>query len=404
MEPSRGSLRDDYYMMMTDFIRKYKGVRPAPIASAKKTIDINQGIEQWADVTPMFYNVGGAYERDDYGHVNAETGENFRYVTKLSNSIVGAKVARDDANYYFLVETKDAVAKGDAFMHLYIDIDRNRQTGWEGYDFSLNVAGDGILAAAGYGGTWANVMECPVSIKGNTYMVSVPIWAIGETVADFEFKWADGAEENGDILRFYEFGSVAPLGRFNYLYTEIPQVSLSIDERKALSDTSVFKAGSAKMNVSGGEMYVNEGDIRVKTFEENGVLYVPAFAAEDILGYGETKVEYYSDINMVFVKNFNLGVTDEPVADYRGTKSIRGVIKDYIWSCNEIGSAEVRINGRANYLSATAKNVDGIIYLPLTYFADVFGWKVESYGNGIYAVSSHEINKDAAFKAAALLD
>ncbi|MBQ2942945.1 MAG: hypothetical protein IJD97_12000 [Clostridia bacterium] len=404
MEPSRGSLRDDYYMMMTDFIRKYKGVRKAPLASAKKTIDINAGSEQWADVTPKYLNVGGAYERDDYGHVNPETGENFRYVTHLSNYITGAKVARDDANYYFLVETKDAVKKGSSFMHLYIDIDRNRATGWEGYDFSLNVSGEGELAAAGYNGTWVKTADCPASIKDNTYMVAIPIWVLGETVADFEFKWADGADENGDILRFYEFGSVAPLGRFNYLYTEVEEVSLDKATRSALADTSVFKAGSAKMNVSGGEMYVNEADTRIKTFSENDVLYVPLFAAEEILGYGETKVEYYSDINRIFVKNFNLGLSDEPMPDYRGNKSIRAIIKDYIWSSNEIGETEVRVNGRAKYLSATVKMVDGIIYLPITYFSDVFGWKTENLGNGIYAVSSHEIDKAAALSAAALLD
>ncbi len=404
MEPSRGSLRDDCYMMMTDFIRKYKGVRPAPVASAKKTIDITMGTEQWADVSPHYLNVGGAYERDDYGHINPETGENFRYVTHLSNHITGAKVARDDANYYFLVETDNNIEVGESFMHLYIDIDRNRETGWEGYDFSFNVTGYGELAQAGYGGTWVKVSECPTSRRANDLAVSIPIWMLGETVADFEFKWADGANENGDILRFYEFGSVAPLGRFNYLYTEIPQVSLDSDVRAALADTSVFKAGSAKMNVNGGEMYVNDSDTRIKTFEENGVLYVPAFAAEEILGYGETKVEYYSDLNMVFVKNFNLGLSDEPMPDYRGNKSIRAIIEDYIWSCNEIGSSEVRINGRAGYLSAVCKNVDGVIYLPVTYFADVFGWKTESLGNGIYAVSSHEINTEAAQLAAALLD
>ena len=289
-------------------------------------------------------------------------------------------------------------------MHLYIDVDRNRATGWEGYDFSFNVSGFGELSAAGYNGAWAKVAACPTSMKENTFMVSIPIWLLGETVSDFEFKWADGAEENGDILRLYEFGSVAPLGRFNYLYTEIEEASLDETTRKALSDTSVFRAGSAKMNVNGGEMYVNESDIRVNSFEENGVLYVPLFAAEEILGYGETKVEYYSDLNMVFVKNFNLGLSDEPLADYRGNKSIRAQIEDYIWSCNVIASAEVRVNGKANYLSAVCKNIDGIIYLPYTYFADVFGWKAESLGNGIYAVSSHEIDKNAALSAAALLD
>ena len=33
LEPVKGFLKDDGYVMLVDFIRKYKGVRPAPPAS-----------------------------------------------------------------------------------------------------------------------------------------------------------------------------------------------------------------------------------------------------------------------------------------------------------------------------------------------------------------------------------
>ena len=58
------------------------------------------------------------------------------------NDIVGAKVARDADYLYFYVETADDLTdKADPkWMRLFIDIDRNKSTGWEGYDFVINRA------------------------------------------------------------------------------------------------------------------------------------------------------------------------------------------------------------------------------------------------------------------------
>ena len=383
-EPSKGILKDGYYNILVDYIRKYKGVRPAPLASGEVTIDLNGDASQWDAVAPEFINVEGGYERNATGLTNGDTGEKYVFTSKLSNVIRRAKVARDGENFYFMAKCEKDVVKNDSFMHLYIDADRNRATGWEGYEFSVNVTGEGELSKWN-GSAFVKASDIASSIKGNIYTVSIPKSVLGEDVADLEFKWADYSFENGDILRFYEFGSVAPMGRFNYLYTEVAQKSLDASTRKALSDTSVFKAGANKMFVNGGKTYVYDADTRISTFTENGTLYVPAIAFEYILGDGETKMEYRASKNMLFLKNFNL-------------KNFE--IVDHIWSYTTVGSNEVRINGEAAALSAPVLVKDGLCYVPLTYVCEVFGWKYYTEGD-IFAVSSHEIDVNAVKTAAA---
>lgn len=385
-EPSAGILRDDYYMLLIDFIRRYKGVRPAPVASAPKTIEINGDVAQWEDVAPLYYNVVDDYERDGIGMKNPDTNDNYHFKTTVRNAISRVKVARTDEAFTFLVTTKNDVRDGDDFMHLYIDIDRNHATGWEGYDFAVNVTGKDEVSAF-RDGSWQKLANCRSAISGNTYTVAVDRSLLSEPVADFEFKFADGAAENGDILRFYEHGSVAPAGRFNYLYTEIAQQTLSSDDRFMLADTTVLKDGCARMNVNGGEMYVYEADTRITTFTENGTLYVPAIAADEILGYGIAKYEYDADKSMLFLSRHDLENAE---------------ITNYIWSYTVIGSLDARKMGRLVTLTAPVLLRNGIAYLPVTYFADVFGWTVTT-DKDTTVISRNTYDAEAAEHAAALL-
>ncbi len=386
IEPSRGALRDDYYMLMIDFIRKYKGVRPARVAGEAKTIDIAGDISQWDSVTPEYLNVGGGYERDIKGITNHLTGERYHYTSKEINRIASSKVSRDDANIYFLVKTHKDIAETGDFMHIYIDIDRNRATGWEGYDFAVNLEGKGVLSSCTDGANFVKATDVPVSITGNAMMVSVPRWIVGEADAvEFEYKIADNAKEREDFLNLYDQGSVAPLGRMNYLYTTLPQVTLDAYTRSLLFETAVVKAGSKYINVEGGKMFAFEADTRYGTFLENGTVYVPVKAAEDILGYGETKIEFYPDENLVYVKSHKL-------ENYE--------IVDNRWTYSFIGTNEVRVNGKVRSLSYPLKLVDGIPYMPISYFAEAFDLEVADLGNGVFAIGRYGINKEAALKAA----
>ncbi len=367
LEPNRGPLKDDYYNLLCDFVRKYKGVRSAPTASAEVTIDVSGDASQWADVAPEFINDYDAYERD------ADKRGGGKYVSQVINSISRAKVARDKDNFYFYVKCLDAIKEeGTEFMHLYINIDRNRATGWEGYDFAIGRLKGKIEK---FDGSWSVIGDVNYIIKGDTLTLSVPRCLMGETeTVDFEFKWVDNAGEiaANEFLELYVRGSVAPMGRFNYLYTEKKQTALSESEREALYGTAIFKKDSNRMIVSGGKMNVYEPDIRKTAIEMNGTLYVPSDAVMEFM-YGESKFEYDANDNTVRLQSFDL--KGREIADHRLTYTT-------------LGSMEAKVNGKAVVLSAPVIVKDGMFYVPLTYLSDCLGFELWTDGE-IYAVSRY---------------
>lgn len=391
-EPSRSYLKDDYYNMLVDFVRKYKGVRPAPVAGEAVTINMNGSASQWDNVTPEFYNSYADYERDELGYRDTETGERIHYTTKVNNSIIRAKAARDTENLYFMAKTTRPVAEGEGFMNLYINSDRNAATGWNGYDYAVNRNGRGTVAKY-ENGAWTTIGSAEIKIENDVLWLSVARGLIGVPgTVDIEFKWTDGFVTD-DYLDFYTEGSVAPTGKFNYLFTELQQVSLSASERAALKGTSVLKAGSGKMVVSGGKMNVYEADTRITPFEANGTLYVPADTWEELLGFGLSKVKYDSEDNILYIARHDLDIELEDTEN-RGAE-----ITNYVWTYNVLGSAELRVNGELNYLSAPLTVKDGIIYVPLTYASEAFGWTYKSLGNGAYMISQDGAS-DSAVSAA----
>lgn len=376
-EPTKGSLKDDYYLLMCDLIRKYKGVRPAPTASGMKTIDIEGGISEWDGVLPYFVNSYQDYERDADGYGKAKTDETWHYTTKVVNSVKGAKVSFDEEKLYFMVECeKDIVKDSENFLTLYINSDRNAVTGWEGYDYAVNLEGIGKVSKFA-DGVWekTTVGDAAYSVDGRYLKIALERSLIGETGAvDLEFKWTDSVKADGDIMMWYQDGSVAPYGRFNYLYTEIAQVALTPSESAALSETSVLKAGSSKMIANGAKMYVYEDDIRVTPFEENGTLYIPEQAYNEVMGYGFSKTRYVSADNNFFTYHFELN--DELTE-----------IINYTWTYSALDSLDARVNGRVTKLSAPVKYVNGIFYIPVSLIAECYGYEVKALGNGVYTVS-----------------
>lgn len=386
-EPSKSYIKDDYYNLLVDFIRKYKGVRPAPTASEQTVIDINAGAAQWDNVGPEFINDYDNYERNTTAGTDFYTGEPIHYETKVNNSISRAKVARDNDNFYFYVKTVSDIKTGTVgFMNLYINIDRNPATGWEGYDFAVNLNGLGVISkAVGNVWNWETAGNAEYTVQGNVLQMKVPKWILGEAgVADFEFKWTDSITPDGDYLDFYSEGSSAPVGKFNYLYTEIAQTCLTEDQRSILSDTTIVKAGATKAIINGGKMPVYEKDTSVAPFEMNGTCYVPLDTFEEILGYGYSKVEYLAEDNTVYLGRYDLEDTDQ-----YGTYS---KIVNYEWTYSVIGSYEARNNGKLAALTNPCVTANGIVYVPLTYVSDVFGWDIKSLGNGAYAVSKDMVN------------
>ena len=370
-EPTKGEVKDDYYNILVDFIRKYKGVRPAPVASAETAININDGADQWANVLPEYINDYGAYERDALGYKDYDTGENYVYKTEVVNSISRAKVARDADNlYFYAVCESDINMRDNNSMNLYLNTDRNYPTGWEGYDYVVSNGKVYKFADGSFDKTEVGTAEYAVS--GKTITVKIPKALIGYNT-ELEFKWTDNIDAKGDLMLFYTEGNAAPVGRFNYLYTEKEQTALSQADRANLTDVSVVKAGAKKMVVNGGKMNVYDKDTRVTAFEANGTIYLPMSAVEEILGNGKSKVYYDSLRNKLHIKNHRL-TEDEKI--------------DMHWSVNVFGSLEMKVDGKLSYTANPATVVNGVIYIPATMLETAFGWRVTSLGNGAYAIGS----------------
>ena len=225
IEPNAGwgDKGDVYYLQLVDNIRKFKGMTPPEKASAPQTIKIGKA-DGWDDVAPYFASYkGNTMHRDHRGRYD-------QYYTNNTgrNDIVGAKVARDADNVYFYVETADKLtpATDRNWMMLFIDVDRDKTTGWNGYDFIVNRTsphGKKAVIEKNVGGRWEweAVGESKFAVNGNKLELAIAKQLMNLTGddVDIEFKWNDNMQENGNIMDFYVNGDTAPGGRFNYVYT-----------------------------------------------------------------------------------------------------------------------------------------------------------------------------------------
>ncbi len=372
-EPTKGELKDDYYNLLVDFIRKYKGAKPAPLAGEAKTIAVGGDLAQWDSVTPAFYNASGVNRNSDSGYKNPETGKVWHYETSnTADRVTFSKVSRDNDNFYFLAKTKEGQDIKNAAI--YINIDRNKATGFEGYDFAIGRANTAAVEKINNDGSYTYLGEAVVSKNANAVQMAVLKAILGETgTADFEFKWITGTFT--DVLSLYSEANAAPIGRFNYLYTEIPQRALTEAERTLAKGSAIYKAGSDKMIVSGGIVNVYEPDTTVTPFEMYNTLYIPAEAVEEYLGYGRGRVEYVASNNNFYMYTYEM---NEDL-----TKISR---KD--WYYTYAGSLEGRVNGVLHTLTAPVVSGNGKIYVPISIFSDLMGKEVKNLGNGAYAVGN----------------
>ncbi len=241
LEPTRGALKDHYYYQFVNFVRQYKGARPIPTPSLSKVIDINAGVEQWANVEPYYAAyIGNTGDRDAEGYGSLHYTD-----TSGRNDLIGAQVARDEDNVYFLCECQENISPytDPLWMVLYIDSDQNNQ-GWESFDYVINKTAPTATTATlerftGNGYETVKVADVSYTVDGRYMQIAVPKSALGLSGYDFtiNFSWTDNVHDeadagvvgqdgravystfSGDILDFYTSGDVAPGGRFKFSYT-----------------------------------------------------------------------------------------------------------------------------------------------------------------------------------------
>lgn len=220
IEPMKGGHGDNYYYQMVSNIRRFKGLPAPQKVSPATSISIDGKFTDWEKVTPAFKSYkGNTMQRDSPGwgslHYKDKTGR---------NDIVLSKVARDDQHIYFYVETAAPISpKTDTgWMRLFIDTDKNKNTGWEGYDLvinRLNPAQKAIVEKTDAGWNWQTAGEADYAVQGNKLEIKVPKSMLGISgEPDFEFKWSDNMQEQGNIMDFWLHGDTAPAGRANYMY------------------------------------------------------------------------------------------------------------------------------------------------------------------------------------------
>jgi hypothetical protein len=226
IEPNKGwgDKGDVYYLQLIDQVRKFKGMAAPEKISAPKTVKIGK-TNGWAEVTPSYKHYkGNTMHRDHRGRY-----DQYYQNTSGRNDIVEAKVARDAQKVYFYVETADALTPQTDrnWMMLFIDTDRDKSTGWNGYDFIVNRVSPShskvvVEKNVGNRWEWTSVAETKFAVNNNRLELEIPksvLGLLGKAV-NIEFKWKDNMQENGNIMDFYVNGDTAPGGRFNFVYSE----------------------------------------------------------------------------------------------------------------------------------------------------------------------------------------
>ncbi|MCR4920085.1 MAG: hypothetical protein K5945_00050 [Bacteroidaceae bacterium] len=226
LEPVKawGSRGDVYYMLLVDRVRRFKGTTPQPRPSAPKTIAMGRWSD-WDDVQPRY----AAY-RGNTMHRDSKACCQYHYTnTTGRNDIVAARVARDEKYLYFYVATDQPLTPqtDHNWMMLFLDIDRDRQTGWQGYDYVVNYRpprGSKAFVQQSYQNKWIwrDCGEAAIKVSSSRLMLRIPRQLLGmqDRPLDFEFKWSDNMQDEGNIMDFYVNGDAAPGGRFNYVFSE----------------------------------------------------------------------------------------------------------------------------------------------------------------------------------------
>lgn len=208
VEPSAGVLGDNYYLQMVNYIAKFKGTTGKIAKSPNVTIDINGSFSQWN--SEKIKSVYKDYHNDTADRNSVDFAQNPITDSSGRNDIVNMKVAEDTENYYFYVDTADALSSPDSgnWMTLFINENAviNRTAPVNGKtNVEKNV--NGVFTKTG---------EAEIRYEDNKLMLKVSKTLI-DSADGLSFKWADNYIEN-DVNSFYTKGDAAPYGRLCYCY------------------------------------------------------------------------------------------------------------------------------------------------------------------------------------------
>jgi hypothetical protein len=227
IEPVKGSHGDNYYYQLVANIRKFKGAEKPPVAKQSRSIDIDGDFADWSSAGCVYYDhKGDTLSRNHRGY-----GSSLLYRNDSGrNDFVSLKAAFSENNLFFYACCADNIKRpaNSGRMLLFIDIDRDKSTGWQGYDYLINssqTAGGKASIEKNVDGKWSWIAAggADFATGGKEIEIGIPRAVIcGEDASiDIEFKWADNIKGNGDVMDFYISGDTAPSARFNYVFSSI---------------------------------------------------------------------------------------------------------------------------------------------------------------------------------------
>lgn len=219
IQPMKGGYTDNYYMQMAENIRKYKGVRPIPELRGINRIKIDGTFDDWSAIKTEYRDTkGDVFHRDNVGYGGLHYTD-----TSGRNDIITCKVGVDNLNVDFYAETDQPLTSSAEknWMMLFIDADKNSNTGWFGYDFMVNkrVIDSKTTTLCRYNGKrWVEVARVNYRYKGNQLEVAIPraILKLKGRALSFDYHWNDNAETLTDPISLSTSGDSAPNRRFNY--------------------------------------------------------------------------------------------------------------------------------------------------------------------------------------------
>ena len=215
IEPSLTSgLKDNYYMQLVGNIRKYKGIPANTPLGPDLTI---KRLADWTKVLTTYKDYTGDTRSRNHPGAQSDPVTIYSNVTGRNDFDI-LKVACDKDSVYFYARTVADITpeSGDNWMCLYVDSDRKPATGWKGYDF--RIAKGKVLQK--YSGTsWQDSGNVKAMVSGKEMSITVSRGVFGGSAAklNFEFKWSDNMQNQGDPLDWYVNGDAAPGGRFNFI-------------------------------------------------------------------------------------------------------------------------------------------------------------------------------------------
>ena len=223
--PMKGGYGDNYYYLLTDYIRQFKGARDITVTTKTQTVNVKDFATIRNSGKAYYDDLHDTMHRDHPGSTNSKK----YYYTDESgrNDFEEVRVASDANNIYFYVRTVDNITspEGTNWMNLMLNIDANYETGWHGYDYLVNrvrVGNKATIERFDASGKYEleYVADADISYSGKEMVIGISRSSIRIPGNSFtvDFKFADNIPEEDDIMLFIDKGDVAPNNRFNYRY------------------------------------------------------------------------------------------------------------------------------------------------------------------------------------------